>query len=166
MLLRSEDPAEFEALYQELTGSLQLQCDLEERAGLSAAWALWLVRRADRLMAQFLDASGQRSDAPVDAGTALAEVRHLAATFRSLDRHRARLYSDFERALDGLLDLVEQRQAETEAALPAASRESQNEPEPLPIQLPKRSPATVIRSPNRQQRRALEREQRHDAGKR
>jgi hypothetical protein len=139
-LLGSEDPAEFEALRLHLATSLHLGGEVEERAGLAAAWAFWLVRRADRLLAQFLDASGQGSGTPADAGAALAQGRDLTASFRSLDRHRVRLHRDFERAMDGLLDLVEECQAEQEAAIHAGA---QSEPEPAPGS----TPATPSASP-------------------
>jgi hypothetical protein len=135
-LLGSEDPAEFEALRLHLATSLHLGGEVEERAGLAAAWAFWLARRADRLLAQFLDASGQGSGTPADAGAALAQARDLTATFRSLDRHRVRLHRGFERAMDDLLDLVEEREAEQEAAIHAADAGAPSEPEPAPDSTP------------------------------
>jgi hypothetical protein len=165
-LLPDEDPQAFAALHADLRNGLRPEGDLEANAVLQAAWRLWLVRRAERLLAEFLARIAVGPDGPRTMGAALAEEPRLAVTFTSLERHRARLAREYERAIDGLLDLVEARHAEAEAAAAEACADEeilQNEPEPPVAPTPAAAPAAPL---NRHQRRVMARQERQRAGRR
>jgi hypothetical protein len=165
-LLPDEDPQAFAALHADLRNGLRPEGELEANAVLQAAWRLWLLRRAERLLAEFLARIAVGPDGPRTAGAALAEEPRLAVTFTSLERHRARLVREHERAIDGLLDLVEARQAAAEAAAEEAWAEDailQNEPERAVAGMPAAAPAAAL---NRHQRRVLARQERQRADRR
>jgi hypothetical protein len=165
-LLPDEDPQAFAALHADLRNGLRPEGELEANAVLQAAWRLWLVRRAERLLAEFLARIAVGPDGPRTAGAALAEEPRLAVTFTSLERHRARLVREHERAIDGLLDLVEARQAAAEAAAEEAWAEDailQNEPERAAASVSAAAPAAPL---NRHQRRVMARQERQRAGRR
>jgi hypothetical protein len=157
-LLPDEDPAAFEALHADIRNGLRPEGALEANAVLQVVWCLWLLRRAERLLAEFLARIAQGPDGPRPAGAALAEEPRLALTFQSLERHRARLVREHARAVDGLLDLVEARQAEAAAEAMYVEEEIvQNEPERAVAAVPAAAPTAAL---NRHQRRVIARQER------
>jgi hypothetical protein len=164
-LLASEDLAAFEAAHRQLLLRLRPQGEVEADLARKATWSAWLVRRADRLLAEFLDRVEIVPEGQRKAGAALAEEPRLAATFSSLERHRARLQREHERLVMALLDLIEARGAPAQNDFgPQNDPGPQNEPEaagdePGPAASLERLPDPPA-LPNRRQRRWLARQER------
>jgi hypothetical protein len=122
---------------------------------LGAAWGMGRDSD-DPISATYFSAMAAQPDQPRGtAGRRASGRQHvrrdeelrLAATIGSLERYRARLHREYKRAIDGLLDLVEARQAEAEAYAEHAI--GQNEPDAAVASMPAAAPAAPLRRARR-----------------
>ncbi|HET6469313.1 MAG TPA: hypothetical protein VFG43_13150 [Geminicoccaceae bacterium] len=166
-LLPDEDADAFARYRAGILASLAPVGETRANAAEAVVWALWRQKRAWRVEGEFL-AAVIRNDggAPRTIGAALIHDPAVAAMFRAVERHLARLGRELGRALDAWDELRAQ-------APPAAAGPPAPEPPAPPADVPPDVPpdvnvqneptpaaAPAAPPPNRQQRRWQERQQR------